>query len=113
MNFIDLGEHGVIAINIFPVDPADQSRVVDAIRGAADRSPVPGLLSAHLLCSDDGTEVINHMHWVSAAAFERATAEDPLIRRTARVVTSLLRGGRPRGYREVALTTPGGSPAEE
>jgi hypothetical protein len=41
--------------------------------------PLPGTVSMRLLRSNDGTQVINHMHWENEKAFKQATANNPAI----------------------------------
>lgn len=90
MNVIPLsGDHGILMINIFSVPPENQQALVDAIRADGQDATLPGLLSRHLLRSEDGTQVAHCMHWASEDAFQHATSKQPVIRQIAEQVGAL------------------------
>ncbi len=69
---------GVILINVFTVDPADQQRLVDLLTRATDGfvSRAPGFMSAALHSSIDGTKVTMYAQWRSAEDYQ-AMRQDP------------------------------------
>lgn len=103
MNIIPAGHAGIVVFNVFPVRPDNQQALVDCIRGGGDVSGIPGLLGMRLLRSLDGTQVINHMHWASEAAFRTATAGDPRIGATMSRVHDLVEGTGPYRYEVAAV----------
>ncbi len=58
---------GLIRLVAFRVKPDEQNLVADLLREAVETwvKTLPGLLSAHILQSDDGTEVINLARWTT------------------------------------------------
>lgn len=86
------------AINVFRVRPENQQPFIDCIRNAGDPADIPGLLSMHLLRSADGTQVINHMHWASKDAFDRAGAKGSVIEATRRAVRQFIEDAGPAQY---------------
>ena len=89
---------GVLAINIFTVRPENQQALLDCIREAGDPNSIPGLESMYLLRSLDGTQVINHMQWVSEDAFNQATSGNPVIADTMKQVMRLVEQAGPNRY---------------
>ena len=102
MNIIE-NKDCVQVVNVFTVRPDNQQALVDCIRGAGDPAAIPGLLSMHLLRSLDGTQVINQMRWASRAAFDDATAHDPVIVATKAKVGRLIEGAGPTRYEVITL----------
>ncbi|WP_116996280.1 antibiotic biosynthesis monooxygenase [Desertimonas flava] len=68
----------VTFVNVFDVEPADQSALVDLLTEAIDEviRQRPGFVGARVLASDDGRTVINEATWTDAAAVA-ATQADP------------------------------------
>ena len=79
--------------------------MVDRIRSAGDPAGIPGLLSMHLLCSKDGTQVTNFMHWASREALAAATADNPVIEETRAAIRQFIEGDGPRPYEVIAVKT--------
>jgi heme-degrading monooxygenase HmoA len=97
MNFIPLtGQHGIFIINVFTVPPGNQRVLAEAIKADGHDAAIPGLLSRHLLCSADGTQVAHCMHWASEGAFRQAVSATPLIAQIRQRVHEL--GARPASY---------------
>lgn len=96
---------GYVVLNVFTVKPENQEPLIDCIRGSGEPTVLPGLLSMNLLRSLDGTQVINHMVWESAEAFEQATANSPEIAATMRRVSELIEDARPGTYELVPMLT--------
>jgi heme-degrading monooxygenase HmoA len=94
----------VFAVNVFRVRPENQRPLVDCIRAAGDPAGIPGLLSMHLLCSGDGTQVTNLMHWASRAAQDAATATNPVIQATRTAIRRFIEGDGPLPYEVVAVS---------
>ncbi len=65
-------------INVFTVDPANQSRLVDLLIKVTDGyvRPAPGFISASLHRSLDGTKVTMYSQWRSLGDYE-AMRRDP------------------------------------
>jgi quinol monooxygenase YgiN len=65
-------------INVFIVDPANQSRLVDLLIKVTDGyvRPAPGFISASLHRSLDGTKVTMYSQWRSLADYQ-AMRRDP------------------------------------
>jgi heme-degrading monooxygenase HmoA len=97
------GRPDVFAVNVFRVRPENQRPLVDCIRAAGDPAGIPGLLSMHLLCSGDGTQVTNLMHWASRAALDAAVTADPVIAATRTAIRRFIEGGGPLPYEVVAV----------
>ena len=97
MNLIPGDGHGVVFMNIFTVRPENQEALVACIRDGAPAG-VPGLLSAKLLKSRNGTRVINYMLWESREAFDHATAGNTAISATRQRVQQLIEGAAPDAY---------------
>lgn len=89
---------GIVAINVFTVRAESQRALVDGILRAAAKADIPGLLSMKLLCSTDGTRVINHMQWASERAWKDAAATHPAIAGARQRVQELVDGGGPDQY---------------
>lgn len=97
MNVIPLtGQHGIFIINVFTVPPGNQRALAEAIKAGGHDAAIPGLLSRHLLCSADGTQVAHCMHWASEGAFTQAVSTTPLIAQVKQQVHKL--GARPAPY---------------
>ncbi len=66
----------VTFINVFRVEPANQVRLVAMWIEVSETyfKQVPGLISASLHQSRDGTRVVNYAQWESAAAWEELVA---------------------------------------
>ncbi|MDA2812987.1 antibiotic biosynthesis monooxygenase [Nocardiopsis sp. RSe5-2] len=62
---------GVVMINVFVVAPEDQERLAEMIETAWDEvmHAVPGIVSATVHTSLDGTRVTNYSEWRSEADF--------------------------------------------
>jgi heme-degrading monooxygenase HmoA len=103
MNIIPSDREDLYAINVFTVRPENQQPVIDTILGAGNPADIPGLLSMHLLRSDDGTTVINHMHWESREAFDSALAGNRTIADTMRRVGALVEHARPGLYEVIEV----------
>jgi quinol monooxygenase YgiN len=69
---------GIVLINVFTVDPANQQRLVDLLTCVTDDfvSRAPGFLSSTLHRSLDGTKVAMYAQWRSAEDYE-AMRQDP------------------------------------
>ena len=69
---------GVVLINVFTVDPANQQRLVDLLTRVTDDfvNRAPGFLSSTLHRSLDGTKVAMYAQWRSAEDYE-AMRQDP------------------------------------
>jgi quinol monooxygenase YgiN len=63
---------GVVLINVFTVEPANQERLVDLLTRATEGSVsrAPGFISSTLHRSLDGTKVTMYAHWRSAEDYE-------------------------------------------
>jgi heme-degrading monooxygenase HmoA len=85
----------IFVVNVFRVLPENQQQLVDRILSAGDPADLPGLLSMNLLCSNDGTQVTNHMHWASMAAFKQATAGNSMIETTKEAIRGHIEGTGP------------------
>ncbi|HEV7652819.1 MAG TPA: antibiotic biosynthesis monooxygenase [Actinophytocola sp.] len=85
----------VFAVNVFGVRPENQRPLVDCIRDAGDHADIPGLLSMHLLCSKDGRQVTNLMHWASREALDAATAANPVIAAARTAIRRFVEGNGP------------------
>ena len=68
---------GIVFINIFTVDPANQQRVVDLLTRATEDfvAYAPGFLSSTLHRSTDGTKVTMVAQWRSLADYEVMRAD--------------------------------------
>jgi heme-degrading monooxygenase HmoA len=97
MNIIAAGGHGVIFINVFTVRPENQDALIACMREGVPPT-MPGLMSAKLLKSRDGTRVINHMLWESREAFEKATAGNSALAAARRRVHELIENTAPDAY---------------
>ena len=77
MTYVD-SESGVVLINVFTVEPADQERLIDLLIRATDGfvNRAPGFISATLHRSTDGTKVTMYAHWRSAEDYQ-AMRGDP------------------------------------
>lgn len=103
MNLIPLGgQHGVFMINVFTVPPENQKALADAIQADGRGARIPGLLSRHLLCSADGTQVAHCMHWTSDDAFRQAVTTNPVIGQVKQRVCEL--GARPSPYESMSIS---------
>jgi heme-degrading monooxygenase HmoA len=102
MNVIHTAHNGVLFINVFSVRPENQQALIDCMRDGAP-ADVPGLLSAHLLRSLDGTRVINHMIWESEDAFKQAIKTNPAIAATRRRVHQFIEGAAPDTYEVIGV----------
>jgi hypothetical protein len=65
----------VTLINVFSCDPQNQQRLVDSWIGATEErlGALPGIISAALHRSKDGTRVVNYAQWKSAESWENLT----------------------------------------
>ncbi|MBO0805920.1 MAG: antibiotic biosynthesis monooxygenase [Nocardiopsaceae bacterium] len=100
MNIIPLtGHHGVFIINIFTVPPENQQALAEAIRADGHDVAIGGLLSRHLLCSADGTQVAHCMHWASEDDFKQAVTANAVIGQIRQRVHEL--GAHPNSYETV------------
>ena len=72
------GEGGVVLINVFTVEPANQQRLIDLLTRATDVfvNRAAGFISATLHRSVDGTRVTMYAHWRSAEDYQ-AMRGDP------------------------------------
>ena len=95
MNIIPLPDQSVLVFNVFALRPENQQALVDCIRGAGNPAGIPGLRSQRLLRSLDGTQVVNHMHWDSEAAFRENA---PSMAGTRKRVHELIEGGGPQRF---------------
>jgi quinol monooxygenase YgiN len=82
----------VTLINVFTVDPADQQRLVETWQRATDEvmCHLPGIVSANIHRSLDGTKVVNYAQWESQEAFQamlRDPTAGPLLRELAEIAT--------------------------
>ena len=102
MNVIQTAHNGVLFINIFSVRPENQQALIDCMRDGAP-TDVPGLVSAHLLRSLDGTKVINHTIWESEEAFRRAIKTSPAIAATRQRVHQFIEGAAPDSYEVIGV----------
>ena len=68
----------VTLINVFTVDPANQSRLVGLLTRATDGlvNRAPGFISSTLHRSIDGTKVVMYAQWLNAEAYQ-AMRQDP------------------------------------
>lgn len=90
MNLIPTENQGVVVLITLTVRPENQQRLIDTIRSAGDPAQIPGLRSINLLRSVDGTRVINHMHWASEEAYEKARRHLAVIKNTRTEVQRLI-----------------------
>src|SRR5262245_51807988 len=67
----------VTLINVFTVAPEDQERLIELLTAATERSVrfAPGLISARLHRSLDGTKVTMYAQWRSTADYEAMRAD--------------------------------------
>jgi hypothetical protein len=105
MNLIPLGEHGVFMINVFTVPTENQEALAEAIQADGRGVSIPGLLSRHLLCSEDGTQVAHCMHWDSTDSFRQAVTTNPVIGRIRERVREL--DAQPSPWNAVPVPGPG------
>jgi heme-degrading monooxygenase HmoA len=71
---------GCIVIPTFDVDgPERQRHIIGVVAGPEDSEPepVPGLISAHLHASADGTRVMNYAEWTDEDAHQRMVDATP------------------------------------
>jgi quinol monooxygenase YgiN len=63
---------GVVLINVFTVEPANQQRLIDLLTRATEGAvrQAPGFVSATLHRSLDGTKVTMYAEWRSAEDYE-------------------------------------------
>jgi quinol monooxygenase YgiN len=75
------GTEGVTLVNVFIVDPARQTELLDALDDAtrAIFTGAPGFISANLHISLDGKRVVNYAQWASKEHFV-AALERPEVR---------------------------------
>jgi heme-degrading monooxygenase HmoA len=106
MNLIPAEDQGVFVLVVLTVRPENQQALIDTIRSAGDPATVPGLHSVSLLRSLDGTQVINHMHWASPEAYEKASAGLPVIRNTRAEVQRLTEHAATNVYSAVRVGPP-------
>ena len=68
---------GIVLINVFTVDPANQQRVVDLLTRATEDfvRAAPGFLSSTLHRSTDGTKVTMVAQWRSVEDYEAMRAD--------------------------------------
>jgi heme-degrading monooxygenase HmoA len=76
----------VTLVNVFTVEPQNQQRLVDLLKGGTGEffSKAPGFISSSVLSGKDGTRVINYSQWKSAkevAAFRQDPYFGPYIQR--------------------------------
>ena len=102
MNIIQTDGSGVLFINIFTVKPENQEALIACMREGVSPD-MPGLVSANLLKSRDGTKVINQMIWESQEAFAQATAGNPSIATTRQRVHELMDAAAPDAFDVVNL----------
>lgn len=57
----------------------------------------------HLLCSTDGTQVTNFMHWSSGEALQAAAAENSVIKATRTAIRQFIEGNGPQPHRVVEV----------
>jgi quinol monooxygenase YgiN len=72
------GTGQVTLINVFTVDPARQTALLEALDKSTTEIflTVPGFLSANLHTSLDGARVINYAQWASEAQYREALQRD-------------------------------------
>jgi len=65
---IDVGASDTTLINLFSVEPDNQQKLVDVLKGGTDEffSKAPGFISSSVLTGKDGRRVINYSQWKSA-----------------------------------------------
>jgi len=92
MSHITTENHLVTLINVFTVEPKDQSTLVDLLGQATDEvmKDLPGFISANIHRSNDGTRVVNYAQWRSRADFE-AMMQNPAAQEHMRDVTKIAR----------------------
>ena len=68
---------GIVLINVFTVDPANQQRVIDLLTRATEDfvAHAPGFLSSTLHRSLDGTKVTMVARWRSVEDYEAMRAD--------------------------------------
>jgi heme-degrading monooxygenase HmoA len=96
-------QQDLFAVNVFEVRPENQQSLIDCIRSAGDPAGIPGLLSMHLLRSEDGTQVTNFMHWASKDALDSATATNPVIAATRTGIRRFIEGSGPRPFEVIEV----------
>jgi quinol monooxygenase YgiN len=74
---ITISEHsGVVAVNVFRVEPEQQQHVIDFLVENRHRSMKhPGCLSVSIHKSLDGERIINYVQWRSWEEFETASVD--------------------------------------
>jgi heme-degrading monooxygenase HmoA len=77
MDLISDEKRGLLVLVTISVRPENQQELVDTLSNTGDVSHIEGLLSRHILRSQDGTRVINHMQWASKEAYEEAAKHLP------------------------------------
>ena len=65
----------VVLINVFTCEPENQQKLIDAwIRATEEKlGKLPGIVSAALHRSKDGTRVVNYAQWKSAEDWETSS----------------------------------------
>lgn len=71
---VTAGAEQVTLVNVFTVDPARQTDLVDALDAATTKIFVnlPGFISANLHAGLDGTRVVNYAQWASEQHYSQA-----------------------------------------
>jgi heme-degrading monooxygenase HmoA len=103
MNTIPLDGLNVLFLNVFTVKPENQDALIACMREGVLPGDVPGLISANLLKSRDGTRVINQMVWESQEAFAQAAATNQSIKATRQRVQGLIESAAPDAFDVIAM----------
>jgi quinol monooxygenase YgiN len=83
----------VVLVNVFEVEPARQSELVELLRRTTDEvmSHFPGFISATFHASLDGTRVLNYAQWRSREDFEHMLSDPAAARLRAAARTIFIR----------------------
>ena len=106
MNRTPTDTPGVFVVVALTVRPENQQAIIDTVRSGGDPAGVPGLVSINLLRSLDGTQVINHMHWASQEAYEKAGEQLSAIKNTREQVLRLIEDHSTNIYEAVSIGAP-------
>lgn len=89
MSDISTANELLTVIDVFTVEPSNQSRLVNLLVQATAlvMKKLPGFISANIHQSDDGTRVVNYAQWRSRAHFE-AMMKNPEAQRHLRTATA-------------------------
>jgi quinol monooxygenase YgiN len=93
-------------VNVFTVEPENQQALVDRLVHPADAiRAYPGAISATILASEDGRQVVNYAQWASRGAFD-AFLNDERAMEAVAPLFEIATGFYPAQYRVAAIVRP-------